>query len=367
MKSRFYTAPKLLLSLALGMGVVACSKEEIKPEVVRPVRTMIVAPKNGDVLSFAGEVKPRYETRLAFRVPGQIVERRIEVGSVVSAGQVLAVLDAKDLKLAESAANAQLAQAETQATLAEADFKRYTELRAKNFISQAEFERREAQVKQARESVAAARAENERLKNQVGYGALVAPHAGVITAIEAEAGQVVAAGQPVARLARQEEREIAFSVPEHLLQAVKAAKDIEVRLWSKPDNAYVGRLRELAPVADTASRTYPARLTIVKSDRELALGMTAEVRVRTKHTETIRVPLSAMFHQENKPAVWVVDGNPAAVQLVPVVTGEVRGDTVEITSGLTPGQTVVTAGVHMLAPGQKVRLLEDEKVAGGRS
>lgn len=352
-----------------SVGVVAllaiggCAKVDVKPEAVRPVRTTTVAPKNGDVLSFAGEVKPRYETRLAFRVSGQIVERRIEVGSVVARGQILAVLDAKDLKLAESAANAQLAQAETQATLAEADFRRYTELRAKNFISQAEFERREAQVKQAREAAAASRAENERLRNQVGYGSLVAPHAGVITAIEAETGQVVAAGQPVARIARQEEREIAFSVPEHLLQSMRAGKDIEVRLWSKPDVAFPAKLRELSPVADPATRTYPARVAIVKGDRELALGMSAEVRVRTNHIESIRVPLSAVFHQLGQPAVWIVEGEPLAVRLVSIKTGAVYGDTVEVTAGLERGQTVVTAGVHMLSAGQKVRLLDDTKIA----
>jgi multidrug efflux system membrane fusion protein len=351
----------ILLGAAVTLLLDACAKDEPKPDVVRPVRTMTLASKNGDVLTFAGEVKPRHETRLAFRVPGQILDRRVEVGAVVKTGQVLVVLDANDLRLAETASRAQLAQAQSQAALAEADFKRYAELRAKSFISQAEFERREAQVKQAREVVAAARAESERFSNQVGYGALLAPHAGVITAVEAETGQVVAAGQPVVRIARLEEREIAFNVPEQLLEAVRRAKDIEVRLWSKPELSYPGRLRELSPVADSASRTYPARLSIVKGDRELVLGMTAEVRARTTHAETLRLPLSAVFHQQDRPAVWVVEGDPAAVRLVPIDTGAVRGDTVEIVSGLTSGQVVVTAGVHMLAPGQKVRLLGDNK------
>lgn len=349
----------LLVTLSVALLFSACARDELKPEVIRPVRTMTLAPKNGDVLTFASEVKPRHETRLAFRVAGQISERRIDVGSVVSSGQVLALLDVKDLKLAESAAAAQRAQIESQAALAEADFKRYAELRAKNFISQAEFERREAQVKQAREAVAAARAENQRLSNQAGYGALVAPHAGVITAVEAEAGQVVAAGQTVARLARQDEREVAFSIPEHLLAAVKQAKQIDIRLWSNPQAAYAGRLRELSPIADSASRTYPARLTILKADRDLALGMSAEVLIHTAHVQTLRVPIGAIFHQQDQPAVWVVEGNPQAVRLAPVAMGEVHGDMVEIVDGLSPGQVVVTAGVHMLLPGQKVRLLDN--------
>lgn len=352
-----------MLILGTVILLAACADTQPKTDVIRPVRTLTVAPKNGDVLTFAGEVRPRYETRLAFRVPGQIIERRVEIGSVVQAGDVIAVIDSKDLKLAASAASARLAQTESQAALAEADFKRYLELRAKHFISQAEFDRRETQVRQAREAVAAARAEHQQIVNQVSYGSLVAPHAGVITGLSAEVGQVVAAGQPVARIARQHEKEIAFSVPEHLLQTVEGAREIEARLWSKPGAAYKARLRELSPIADPASRTYPARLSIAGDPRDLALGMTAEVRVQTRLAESIRVPLTAIFHQHDRAAVWVVEGTPPAVKLVPIAPGAVYGDTVEIRSGLAPGQTIVTAGVNMLVPGQKVRVLDEPAFA----
>lgn len=359
--TRFLVLAGVIAAAAL-LG--ACAKDEPKPEVIRPVRTLTVASQTGDVVNLAGEVRPRYETALAFRVSGQIAERRVEVGSVVRPGQVLSVIDAADIKLARSAAAARLTQTESQAALAEADLKRYRELRAQNFISQAEFDRREAQLKQAHETVAAARAEFDRTANQVAYGTLLAPHAGVITGIDAEVGQVVAAGQPVARLARQDEREIAFSVPEHLLAAVKASPAMEVRLWSHPDTVFHGRLREIAPIADPASRTYAARLTLAGDVRDAAFGMSAEVRLVTGGVDRIRVPLTALFHQNDQPAVWIVEGAPPTVRLVPVATGAVHGNDVEIATGLAPGDVIVTAGVHMLTAGQKVRLLENTKLAG---
>jgi membrane fusion protein, multidrug efflux system len=359
--SSFVVSAALLAGTLALLG--ACAKEAPKPDVVRPVRTLVLSPQSGDLMAFAGDVRPRYETALAFRVPGQIVARRVEVGSVVKRGQVLAMLDATDLKLAKSAAGARLTQAESQAALTEADFKRYTELRAKNFISQAEFDRHEAQVKQAREAVAAARAEYEQIVNRVDYGTLLAPHAGVITGIEAEAGQVVAAGQPVARLAREDEKEVAVSVPEHLLAAVKVANDIEIRLWSRPDVVLEGRVRELSPIADSASRTYAARVSILGDARAVALGMSADVRMRADSAGSLRVPLTALFHRQDRPAVWVVEGTPPTAHLAPVTTGPLHGDSVDITSGLAPGQVIVTAGVNMLADGQKVRALEGTKLS----
>lgn len=362
MKFRSFVVSAALLAGALVL-LGACAKQAPKPDVTRPVRTLVLSPQTGHLMSFAGEVRPRYETALAFRVPGQIAARRVEVGSVVKRGQVLAVLDATDLKLARSAAGARLTQAQSQAALIQADFKRYAELRTKNFISQAEFDRREAQVKQVRQAVAAARAEYEQIVNRVDYGTLLAPHAGVVTGIEAEAGQVVAAGQPIVRVAREDEKEVAFNVPEHLLAAVKTATDIEIRLWSRPDVVLEGRVRELSPIADPASRTYPARASILGDTRVVALGMSADVRVRADSTRSLRVPLTALFHQQDRPAVWVVEGTPPTARLAPVTTGALHGDSVDITSGLATGQVIVTAGVNMLSDGQKVRPLEGTKLS----
>jgi RND family efflux transporter MFP subunit len=337
-----------------------CAKDEPKSEPPRPVRSALVAQNGAEEWTLSGEVRARYETRLSFRLPGQMLARKVEVGGRVSAGQTVAVLDSRDAELAASSARANLAQAESQAALVEADLKRFAELRARNFISQAEYDRREAQAVQAREQVAAARAQAAQAANQVGYTLLTAPHAGVITAIEAEAGQVLAAGQTVARLARPEELEVAVSVPEHRLEAFRKASRYEIRLWSAPGKSYRGRLRELSPVADPASRTYAARIAL-QEDGGLAIGMTAELRVRAEGEALPQVPLSALFHREGRPAVWVIDGEK--VRLVEVVTGEVAGNAVTITDGLRPGQRVVTAGVQRLADGQRVALAAGAKLA----
>jgi RND family efflux transporter MFP subunit len=341
----------LVVAAAL-LALTGCAKPETKPETLRPVRTTVVTAGGADEWVLSGDVRPRYETRLSFRLPGQMLSRKVEVGSRVHAGQTVAVLDGRDARLAESSARAQLAQAQSQATLAEADLKRFSELRAKNFISQAEFDRREAQARQAAEQVAAARAQASQAANQVGYTLLAAPHAGVITALEAEAGQVLTAGQTVARLARTEELEIAVNVPEHRLESFKETKDFEVRLWSAPDRMYRGRLRELSPVADPASRTYPARISLQQEDGALAIGMTAELRVRSAGSGMAQVPLSALFHRNGQPAVWVVERDQ--VHLVDVQTGDVHGNFVAIAAGLQAGQRIVTAGVNRLSDGQRV-------------
>jgi RND family efflux transporter MFP subunit len=352
---------RLTLAAALAAALAAgCAQEPQKAEVVRPVRAVTVDTAGAEAWTLPGEVRARYETRLAFRLPGQMVERRVEVGQRVAAGAVIARIDARDASLVESQARAQLAQAESQAALAEADLKRFAELRLRNFISQAEIDRRESQARQAREQVAAARAAAEQAANQVGYTVLTAPHAGVITALEAEAGQVLAAGQTVARIARPEELEIAVNVPEHRLHDFTNGVTYQVGLWALPGTSYAGRVREISPVADPATRTYAARIALRGEDSRLGIGMTAELRVLGGGGGAPRLPVNAIFHRDGQPAVWIV--TQGQVELVPVTTGELHGNDVAITAGLEPGQRVVTAGVNRLEPGQRVALLEDAKL-----
>jgi RND family efflux transporter MFP subunit len=347
----------LVATLSAAALAAGCAKQEAKTEPVRPVRTVVVGERDAQALVLAGEVHARYETRLAFRVGGQMVARRVDAGAVVRAGQPLAQIDTRDLQLAEAAARAQLAQVESSAALADADLRRYADLRARNFISQAEFDRREATAQQAREQLAAARAQAVQAGNQAAYGVLVAPHGGVITAVETEAGQVVTPGQTIVRLARPEEKEVLIAVPENKLDALRRAAEIEVRLWAAPDRVYRGRLRELSPAADPSSRTYSARIAIDNEDAAVVLGMSAEVRAHLSGTAEPRIPLTALFHRDGAPAVWVVGGRPATVRLVRVTTGDVSGDLVAVTSGLKPGDVVVTAGVQLLRESQPVTLL----------
>ena len=353
--------PLFAALLALG----GCGGDESAAPRVADVRT-VRAERAGPVaeapaVRYAGTVHARYETDLAFRVGGRVQSRTAEVGTRVRAGEVLATLDPRDYALDAAAARAQLAAAEAEAKLARADIERFRALRAQNFISQAELDRREALADAAQARVLALRAEASRLGNQQAYTRLTAPHAGVVTAIAFEAGQVVAAGQPLAQLARSGEREIRIDVPENGLDALRAARALDVRLWSVPGKAYRGRLRELAPMADAATRTYRARISLVEPDDAVRLGMTATVEALGSAAPSLTVPQSALFRVNGRPQLWVVDPATRKVATRSVELGELKADRAEIRAGLAAGEWVVTAGVHKLAPGQEVRLVESAR------
>lgn len=349
--------PALLLGLGLMSG---CGRETPPTEApdIRPVRAEQMAAQ-GSVQSarYSGEVRARVETDLAFRVGGRVASRQVEVGSVVMPGQTLATLDATDYTLAARAAAAQLEAAEAEARLARDDLTRYTELRARNFIAEAELERRRTASDAAQSKVQALRADASRQGNQADYTRLTAPHGGVVTTVQFEAGQVVAAGQPVLRLARAGIREVKIDVPENALDALRSAKVLNVRLWSVPDKVYAGRLRELAPMADPATRTYAARISMDAPDAKVKLGMTATVDVASAAVSALSVPLSALFKVNGHPQVWVVDVKSGKVAARTVGIGALNGERARVTGGLAPGDWVVTAGVHKLAPGQRVRLV----------
>lgn len=350
----------ILFSL-LSLGLLAGCGGEAPPAPapdVRPVRAEQLAARSAaSATRYAGEVRARYETDLAFRVGGRVTRRLVETGATVAAGQTLATLDPADYALAARAARAQLAAAEAEAKLAHEDLKRFAELRAKNFIAQAELDRRAATATAADAQVRALRAEAARQANQADYTRLTAPQAGVVTAVLFEAGQVVAAGQPVARLARAGEREVRIDVPENALDALRRAKTLQVRLWSSPDKVYAGRLRELAPMADPATRTYAARIRIDRPDDALKLGMTATVEVASDAAPALSVPQTALFRVNGRPQVWVVETKTGTVAARAVQLGTLDGERASVRSGLASGEWVVTAGVHKLAPGQRVRLV----------
>ncbi len=348
--------PTLLLSL-LG----ACGGEAPPPPApdIRPVRAEQVGVREGGAaVRYAGEVRARYETDLAFRVGGRVTRRLVETGTRVAAGQVLATLDSSDYALAARAARSQLAAAEVEAKLAHADLTRFAELRERNFISQAELDRRRATADAAAARVRALVAEAARQQNQTDYTQLLAPHAGTITAVSFEAGQVVAAGQGVARLARAGAREVKIDVPENALAALRAAKTLKVRLWSAPDKMYSGRLRELAPAADPATRTYDARIALDAPDEAAKLGMTATVEVSADAAPVLSIPQSALFTENSRPCVWVLNTKTGTVAVRVLELGALDGVRADVRSGLTAGEWVVTAGVHKLAPGQRVRLAQ---------
>jgi RND family efflux transporter, MFP subunit len=271
------------------LAVAACSKPEPPAQPLRTVRVMKVdgAAASGS-LTFPGEVRARYESRLGFRLGGKIVERRVDVGAAVKRGQVLARLDAQDASL-----NA--AQAEAARALAEAEAKRYRDLRAKNFVSQAVLDAKETALKTAAAQAGVAR-------NQAGYTTLVADRDGVVTAVEAEAGQVVAAGQTVLRVAEGNEKEVVIAVPEGDVEKVRGAEGFAVALNSLSGRSWAGRLRELSPSADPATRTFAARISVPQADESVRLGMSARVEAKVSHGDTaLRLPLSASSRATTRP------------------------------------------------------------------
>jgi RND family efflux transporter MFP subunit len=321
---------------------------------------MTLTNEHADVVAeYPGEVRPQIESRLGFRVGGKIIARKVDAGTSVKRGQVLMQLDPLDLQLAQSQSNAALRAAESNRDLARADFKRYQELREKNFVSQAVLDSKETAFKAAQATYEQALAGYRNQSNQAGYATLVADVDGVVTGVDAEVGQVVAPGAPVVRVAKLGARDVVVGIPEDRVDAVRRIEDVRVRIWSNPNGELAGKIRELSPIADPATRTYTAKISIADAPPEVKLGMTAYVKFVAKTPNPmIRVPLTALFQEKGVTSVWVVD--KGVVKLVPVQLGGQAGTDILIARGVAPGQTVVTAGVNLLKPGQKVTILDNE-------
>ncbi len=320
--------------------LAACGNPPPPAPVAPFVKTVIAGAQiNSSAAAYSGEVHARHETTLAFRVGGKIVERLVDVGAVVKPGQPLARLDPADLVL-------QARQSEAQRALAEADAKRYRDLRARNFISQSALDAKETALQTATAQASLAR-------NQADYAVLRADKAGAIAQVLAEPGQVVAAGQGVFRLAEAGEVEVAIAIPESRLDGLKPGAPAEISFWTER-KPLRGRLRELSPVADAATRTYAARVTLLDADPAIALGMTATVRFDAATPDALIVPRTAIFQQGDQPAVWIV-GADDTVALRPVTVGAYRDAGATIVAGLKPGERIAAAGVHKLNAGEKVK------------
>ena len=337
----------------------ACAPEQRdKPVVVLPVHVVKVGlSQDTSSLSLPGDVRPRTETIIGFRVAGKLIERKVEVGTNVKRGDVLARLDPQDLSLRTQAVGAQSAAAQTELSQQVAELERFQSLLKQGFISQAEFDRRKNTVDIARSRVTEVGSAQRSSRNQLDYAVIRADEAGVVTAVEAERGQVVAAGQPVVRIAQAGPKEIAVTVAESRLAALQGATDLTITLSALPGKSYKGTLREVSPVADPATRTYAARITVSDADDAMRLGMTARVNVRGDAKPVLVLPLSALYRNADKTAVWTVDPASSGVQLVNVTVASVQEDQVIISQGLKGGEMVVTAGVQKLKPGQKVRVV----------
>jgi membrane fusion protein, multidrug efflux system len=362
----------LFAVLTTSLALAACSRPEAPQEPIRSVKLMTVAPGALDLHSeYAGEVRAQVEARLGFRVGGKLVQRPAVVGQRVKLGELLAQLDANDLALASQAAQAQISAARTQRDLAAADLKRFSDLKAQGFVSGAEIERRQASVQAAEATLRQAQAQGAVQGNQAGYARLLADGPGVVLAVDAEVGQVVAAGSPVVRLARDGLRDVVFAVPEDRLAQVKVGQSAQVRPWAASAAGaaagaatVTGVVREVAASADPATRTYQVKLSLPE-DAALPLGATAYVTLpgvagagAGAAAAAIKLPTSALMRaagdSKDGTAVWVFDAATNTVKSRAVEVAGADGNQIVIKAGLKPGEEVVGAGVHVLTEGQKV-------------
>lgn len=353
-KASYYVLLPVMAALLAG-----CGKKPVTEPPVRAVRTLMLA-ETGGVLEreFAAEVRARTESRLGFRVGGKVNRRLVELGQSVTRGQVLAQLDPQDLQLAQEAARAGLAAAEAQATQAAANYKRFVELKSQGFISAAELERHDTMNKAAQASLRQARAQAGVQGNQTSYAALTADAPGVITGVDLEPGMVVGAGMPVLTLAHDGPRDVVFSVPEDMGPTVRSLMGkpgaLKARRWGTQDWVPV-TLREVAAATDPLTRTYLVKADVGRAGFELGQTATVGMNAPVRAAQGVRVPVNALAERGGKSVLWVLDGKTMTVNPVEVTTKDITGNLILVSQGIQPGQEIVTAGVHVLTPGQKVR------------
>ncbi len=361
------SARAVALLPVLALCLAACNQAPLGDEPVRAVRTTVVSDSTlAQRHEYAAEIRARIESRLAFRVGGKMTARLVNAGDAVKAGQVLARLDAQDLNLGQVAAQAALQAARANLDVTETEFRRYQELRAQGFISSLELDRREASLKGARAQVEQLRAQAGVQSNQTAYALLTADHPGVVTSVEAEPGAVLAPGTPVLRLAQDGPRDAWFSVPEDRVAPFRAllgkVGGVTLRSWGEEARETPATVREVSAAADPVTRTFAVKADIAAAG--LRLGQTATVLVDSAPVAgVVKLPLPAVFELGGTSNVWLLDTASMTVRAQPVAIGGAQGNLVVIAAGLLPGQTVVTAGVHTLMPGQKVKRYLEPQLA----
>jgi RND family efflux transporter MFP subunit len=351
-----------LAAVALLSLLAACSDQATSatPRAERPVQIERVAyaPQEAS-REFVGVVRARHETDLGFRVAGKIMTRSINVGDTVHAGDVVAQLDTQDLNLQMESAQAELAAATSNLADASAEEARYANLKARAAVAAADYDHKKAAKDEAIGRLERARRALDLANNQLAYADLKVDVDGVITATLAEPGQVVALGQPVARIAHHGEMEALVALPETALGEARKS-EASVRLWSDPGKSFKAHLRELSPQADATTRTYAARFTIEVPDDRVALGMTATVRLTHPATAQVaKLPLSAILNRGTGPSVYLVDA-AGALELRPVTVASFTENVALVTSGITDGDRVVTLGVQKLVAGTQVRTIDPQ-------
>ena len=358
--SFFWFSKRLPLILVILPVLALGGCNESVAEKVEPARPVLTATVHFEAetpnRSFVGTIKPRIETDMGFRVPGKVAKRLVEVGQTVQVGQPLATLDEVDLELQAEQAQAELSAATGVLAQAAAAETRAEELRAKGWSTEAQLDQAKAAADEARARLNRAERSVELTKNSLSYATLLADSRGVVTATLVEPGQVVASGQTAVRVARFAEREAVVAIPETLVGRAKSGT-ASVTLWSEADKKYAAKLREIAPSADPATRTYLAKFSLPEADDKVSLGMTATLTLADAATERVaKLPLSALFSQGSNPSLYTVD-DAGAVKLQPVIVKSYESNAVVISGGVNDGAKVVALGVQKIDPAQKVRVV----------
>jgi len=343
----------------LALALSACGESAPKTAEVRPVRTVVVDPKPiDDDRQAIGEIKPRQESDVGFRISGKLVSRVVDVGATVKKGDLLARLDEGDYQNRLRSAEADVASAEAVLTEAQSAEARFRQLLATGAATRANFDAALKNLRSAEAKLDAAKAALALARDQVKYAELVADFDGIVTAVGAEPGQVVNVGQMVVRLALPGDKDAVFAIAESAFRGRPAGDrpEIIVTLLSSPNVTTDGIVREIAPVADPATRTFQVKVTLKNPPEQMRFGSSVVGRLKAMTAPVVVLPGSALFDKGGKPAVWVYQPSSSTVALKPVTVARFETDRVVISEGLEKGEVVVTAGVNRLREGQKVRL-----------
>lgn len=346
---------RIIIILSINILLSACQEHVEPPPPPRPV-LVIIAGKSAanDAMMLVGEVKSRYESNQGFRIGGKIIERKVEVGSFVKKGQVLARLDATDTNLSAQAASADVRAAEASYALAKVEVERQRTLFNKKFISASALDMREAELKTSVAQLQQVKAQAAVSGNQSHYTALIADRDGVITQIHAEPGQVVEAGAMIAQIVDTKKIEVLVAAPESRIANLKVGDNVTIKLWAEHEKTYAGKVREIAPSANSATRAFDVRVAFTDPDGTVKLGMTAGVHFAENAADKIIVPSTALTQINGENSIWVIDKNGIANQRI-VTTGPYTEAGVVIENGLQINEMVAIAGVHTLVKNQKVR------------
>lgn len=351
---------RLTAVLAASLWLAACSKQEPAPDPVRPVLSIEVKAEDQENLGrFAGTIQARYESNLGFRVPGRIARRAVDVGAEVEKGALLAVLDPTDQQNQLRAAQGDLARVQAQYINAQANARRQQSLFDRGVGAQAQLDVAQTDLKTTQATLDQAKASVSQAKDQLNYAQLRTDHAGIVTAWNAEAGQVVSAGQQVVTLARPDVKEAVIDLPAGLAERLPADVVFRVAEQLNPGVSTTAIVREIEPQAQSATRTRRARLSLAQTPAAFRLGTAISVTLSSAIAPRIELPLSAVQTVDGKTRLWIVDTQTQTVQPREVTVVSRDAESVVLDSGVKAGERVVSAGVNSLKPGQKVKIDED--------